>query len=50
MAKPKPREPWKIASGHRQRPTGAGPHDPRPNRLRTRSDAERNSLRDQKEN
>lgn len=49
MSKKKPKKWYKISTGHKDRPTGAGPHDPRPNRERERGQAERKAIEDQKE-
>lgn len=35
-----------VSFGHRGWQTGAGKHDPRPNRARTRSTAEQKAIRD----
>lgn len=43
-------EAHKVATGHRKHMTGGGPHDPRPNRKRTRGDAERAAIKEQKSN
>lgn len=38
-----------LATGHRPHITGAGTHDPRPNRLRQRGAIERRAIADQRD-
>lgn len=40
------KKPWEVSKGHTSHLSGAGSHDNRPKRSRTRNDANRKAIRD----
>jgi hypothetical protein len=44
------KKPWEVSKGHTPHKSGAGTHDNRPRKQRTRKDRNNQAIKDQKDN